>query len=44
MQESLSLIPLATCFDYAADPAAYDPERSWREAVRELFGGSAVPH
>lgn len=44
MQESLSLIPLATCFDYADDPAAYDPERSWTEAVRELFGRSAIPH
>ena len=44
MQESLSLVPLATCFDYAADPAAYDPDRSWREAVRELFGESAIPH
>jgi hypothetical protein len=40
LQESLSLIPLATCFDYAADPAAYDPERNWREAIRELFGRS----
>src|SRR5262249_29791888 len=44
LQESLSLIPLATCFDYARHPAAYDPERSWREAVRELFGRSAIPH
>jgi hyaluronoglucosaminidase len=44
LQESLSLVPLATCFDYAADPAAYDPERSWREVVRELFGASAIPH
>jgi hyaluronoglucosaminidase len=44
MQERLSLVPLATCFDYAADPAAYDPERSWREAVLELFGSSAFPH
>jgi hypothetical protein len=44
LQESLSLLPLATCFDYAADPAAYDPERSWTEAARELFGESAIPH
>ena len=44
MQESLSLIPLATCFDYARHPAAYDPERSWTEAVRELFGRSSIPH
>jgi hypothetical protein len=44
MQESLSLLPLATCFDYAADPAAYDPETSWTEAVGELYGRSAIPH
>jgi hypothetical protein len=44
LQESLSLIPLATCFDYAAAPAAYDPEESWREAIEELFGKSAIPH
>ena len=44
LQESLSLLPLATCFDYARHPAAYDPESSWREAVRELFGESALPH
>jgi hyaluronoglucosaminidase len=44
MQESLSLLPLATCFDYAADPAAYDAERSWTEAARALFGESAIPH
>jgi hypothetical protein len=44
VQESLSLLPLATCFDYARHPAAYDPERSWTEAARELFGSSAVPH
>ena len=44
MQERLSLIPLATCFDYSRDPAAYDPEKSWTEAVRELHGSSAIPH
>ena len=44
LQESLSLVPLATCFDYARHPATYDPERSWREAIRELFGRSAIPH
>jgi hyaluronoglucosaminidase len=44
MQESLSLLPLATCFDYARHPAAYDPERSWTEAAGELFGRSAIPH
>lgn len=44
LQERLSLIPLATCFDYAAAPVAYDPETSWREAIEELFGRRAVPH
>ena len=44
LQENLSLIPLATCFDYAAAPAAYDPEKSWRQAIEELFGQGAIPH
>jgi hyaluronoglucosaminidase len=44
LQERLSFIPLATCFDYAADPAHYDPESSWNKIVRELFGSSALPH
>jgi hyaluronoglucosaminidase len=44
LQEGLSLLPLASCFDYARHPAAYDSERSWREAVGELFGKDAVPH
>lgn len=43
LQETLSLIPLATCFDYAANPGAYDPEESWENAVRELFGDAALP-
>lgn len=44
LQESLSFIPLATCFDYAGHPAAYDPEKSWRHAVTERFGARALPH
>jgi hypothetical protein len=44
VQENLSLLPLATCFDYAVDAAAYDSETSWTEAVGELFGSSAIPH
>jgi hyaluronoglucosaminidase len=44
LQEKLSFIPLATCFDYAADPAHYDPELSWDRIVRELFGFGALPH
>jgi hyaluronoglucosaminidase len=44
LQEKLSFIPLATCFDYAADPAHYDPELAWKKIVRELFGASALSH
>ena len=42
LQERLSFIPLATCFDYAADPAHYHPESSWNRIVREVFGASAL--
>lgn len=44
LQAELSLIPLATCFDYAAEPARYDPEKSWVEIVRERFGYRALPY
>jgi len=44
LQETLSFIPLATCFDYAANPSAYDPEKSWESAVGELFGDEALPY
>ncbi|MGH7828922.1 MAG: beta-N-acetylglucosaminidase domain-containing protein, partial [Candidatus Binatia bacterium] len=44
LQESLSFIPLATCFDYAADPTGYDPEKSWRRGIVERFGAAAVSH
>jgi len=44
LQESLSFIPLATCFDYADRPAAYNPEKSWERIVAERFGNSALPH
>lgn len=44
LQEALSFIPLATCFDYAADPKAYDPEKSWTRAIQERFGEEALPH
>src|SRR3989338_184407 len=44
LQEALSFIPLATCFDYAANPARYDPEKSWRRVVAELFGGKSLKH
>ena len=44
LQESLSFVPLATCFDYAARPAAYDPEESWERIVRERFGPTPLPY
>ena len=43
LQENLSFIPLATCFDYAADPIHYQPESSWKKIVCELFGAEALP-
>jgi len=42
LQEHLSFIPLATCFDYAADPAHYHPESSWRKIVCDLFGTESL--
>lgn len=44
LQEELSFVPLATCFDYAREPAAYDPEKSWEAAVAERFGAADVGH
>jgi hyaluronoglucosaminidase len=44
LQEELSFVPLATCFDYAANPRGYDPESSWRAAVKQRFGAAALPH
>ncbi|MFQ5538974.1 MAG: beta-N-acetylglucosaminidase domain-containing protein, partial [Candidatus Binatia bacterium] len=44
LQETLSLIPLATCFEYAADPLGYDPETSWEHVVGERFGIDTLPH
>ena len=44
LQEELSLIPLATCFDYADDPSAYDPEASWVKIIREHFGSGSLAH
>jgi hypothetical protein len=43
LQEELSFLPLATCFDYAVDPIHYDPESSWKKIVCELFGAEALP-
>jgi hyaluronoglucosaminidase len=44
LQEELSLIPLATCFDYARAPAKYRAEPSWTNIVRRCFGADALPH
>jgi hyaluronoglucosaminidase len=44
LQPDLSLLPLATCFDYAAAPETYDPEKSWVRAVTERFGTRALRH
>jgi hypothetical protein len=40
----LTFIPLATCFDYAADPRSYDPEASWRRAIVNDFDAGALRH
>ena len=44
LQEELSFIPLATCFDYAHAPAKYRAESSWTNIVRQRFGADALPH
>jgi hyaluronoglucosaminidase len=42
IQAELSLVPLATCFEYAASPLDYQPARSWRKIIEERFGADAV--
>jgi hypothetical protein len=44
LQEQLSFIPLATCFDFANHPANYRPESSWKTILRQRFGAAAIPH
>jgi hyaluronoglucosaminidase len=44
LQEDLSFVPLATCFDYARSPAEYRAELSWMKIVRQRFGVDALPH
>ena len=44
LQEELSMIPLATCFDYARIPSAYEPEASWSNAIKRRFGPGALAH
>jgi hyaluronoglucosaminidase len=42
LQEDLSFLPLATCFEYAKNPRAYRPERSWRKIIEGRFGAAAI--
>ena len=44
LQEELSLIPLATCFDYAASPETYSAEKSWIDIITQSFGNGASAH
>lgn len=44
LQERLSFVPLSTCFDYAAKPRAYQPERSWANAITERFGRNTLTY
>jgi len=44
LQEELSFLPLATCFDYAHAPATYRAESSWTKIVCQRFGAEALPH
>ena len=44
LQPELSLIPLATCFDYASNPAAYVAEKSWSDMIAHSFGNGASVH
>jgi len=44
LQPEVAFLPLATCFDYAADPAGYDSKRSWTRAVGDRFGTESLAH
>jgi len=44
LQEELSLIPLASCFNYAYAPAKYRAEAAWTKIIRQRFGAQALPH
>ena len=44
LQEELSFLPLATCFDYANAPTKYRAESSWTKIVQQRFGAAALPH
>lgn len=42
LQPALSLVPLATCFDYATHPQTYRPEASWRKIIQQRFGAESL--
>ena len=44
LQEEISFIPLATCFDYAVKPESYKPEASWTRIIEQRFGAPAIAH
>ncbi len=44
LQPELGYLPLATCFAYAAHPASYRAEASWKRSVEQRFGAPALPH
>ena len=44
LQEDLSFLPLATCFDYAHAPGSYRAEASWKKVVSQRFGAKTLPH
>jgi hyaluronoglucosaminidase len=44
LQPNLSLVPLATCFDYAATPRSYDPEASWRTVIKQRLGADTLTY
>jgi hyaluronoglucosaminidase len=44
VQEELSFIALATCFDYASNPIAYRAEESWNAFVTRSFGAGESAH
>jgi hyaluronoglucosaminidase len=44
LQEELTYVPLATCFDYASAPSEYQAESSWREIIRQRFGADSLPY
>lgn len=44
LQQGLSFVPLATCFDYSRAPQTYRAEASWRAIVQERFGAKHSAH